>query len=306
MSYLLAVFPWANNGPLVLSQFLSGMSMAMFLVLFSLGLNMTFGVARIVNFGHGSFYMLGAYLMVTLSRLGTGPLWFVISILLSAAIVAVVGGLIEATFIRKIYKKGKFSQFILTFAIGLIINGIVRIFWGVEFQSIARPEFLAGTSLIAEQPFPVYSIFVLLVVPVVIGVAGLLLAFSNWGLKIRAASTDREMLEALGTDANRLLTQMFMVSCVLAGIAGAIAAPTVSVGLNMGSDILLSSFVVVVIGGLGSLWGSLVGAIIVGELQAFGVLSFPEISFAFMYVAMILVLFVRPWGLFGSAEGRNR
>jgi branched-chain amino acid transport system permease protein len=300
---LTGLFPWIGNGPLIAVQVMSGLSVGMFLFLVSVGMSLIFGVTRIINLAHGSFYMVGAYLMVTLIEvLPEHRLTFWMALLLAPLGVALLGGLIEAGLLRRIYHRDPLMQLILTFGLILMLSTLVLLVWGPDNKSVPRPDELAGSVRIFGQPFPSYYLLVLGLAPVV--AVGLWAVFyrTRWGMLIRAATVDREMLGALGVDVSRLYTQVFVFGSWLAGLGGALAAPTVAVALGMDADVLITAFVVVVIGGLGSFAGSLVSALLVGELQSFGILIFPAVSIVLLFAIMAVVLIVRPWGLFGHPE----
>jgi len=275
----------------------------MFLFLVSVGMSLIFGVTRIVNLAHGAFYMVGAYLMVTLVEiLPAGAFGFWVALLVAPLGVAALGGLVETALLRRIYHRDPLMQLIMTFGLILVIGTLVLLVWGPDNKSVSRPEALAGSVRIFGQPFPSYYLLVLGLAPAV--AVGLWLIFyrTRWGMLIRAATVDREMLGALGVDVAALYTQVFVFGSWLAGVAGALSAPTVAVALGMDGDVLTTAFVVVVIGGLGSFAGSFVSALLVGLLQSFGILIFPAISIVLLFALMAAVLIVRPWGLFGHPE----
>jgi branched-chain amino acid transport system permease protein len=297
------IFPWITNGPLVTVQVMSGLSVGMFLFLVSVGMSLIFGVTRIVNLAHGSLYMVGAYLMVTLVDVLPDRPWAFWLALLGAPLgVAALGAVIEVSLLRLIYGRDPLMQLILTFGLILVISTLVLLAWGPDNKSVSRPEALAGSVPVLGQPFPSYYLLVLVLSPLV--ALGLWLIFyrTRWGMLVRAATVDREMLGALGVNVKALYTQVFAFGSWLAGFAGALAAPTVAVALGMDGDVLTTAFVVVVIGGLGSFAGSFVSALMVGLLQSFGILIFPAVSIVLLFALMAVVLIVRPWGLFGRAE----
>jgi len=303
VDWLTSLFPWITNGPLILVQVMSGLSVGMFLFLVSVGMSLIFGVIRIVNLAHGSFYMLGAYLMVTLVELLPDRPWaFWLAMLLAPFGVAAIGGVIEMALLRRIYHREPLMQLILTFGLILVIGTLVLVVWGTDNKSVPRPDALAGSVPVLGHPFPTYYLLVLALAPVV-GI-GLWLVFyrTRWGMLIRAATVDREMLGALGVNVSALYTQVFVFGSWLAGLGGALAAPTVAIALGMDGDVLITAFVVVVIGGLGSFAGSFVSSLLVGLLQSFGILIFPAVSIVLLFAIMAVVLIVRPWGLLGRAE----
>jgi branched-chain amino acid transport system permease protein len=282
---------------------MSGLSVGMFLFLVSVGMSLIFGVTRIVNLAHGSLYMVGAYLMVTLVEVLPDRPWsFWLALLLAPLGVAALGGLIEMGLLRRIYGRDPLMQLILTFGLILVIGTLVLLAWGPDNKSVSRPEALAGSVQIFGQPFPSYYLLVLGLAPAV--AVGLWLIFyrTRWGMLIRAATVDREMLGALGVNVAVLYTQVFVFGSWLAGLGGALAAPTVAVALGMDGDVLTTAFVVVVIGGLGSFAGSFISALLVGLLQSFGILIFPAVSIVLLFAIMAIVLIVRPWGLLGRPE----
>ncbi len=215
---------------------------------------------------------------------------------------AALGGLVEIGLLRRIYHRDPLMQLILTFGLILVIGTLVLLVWGPDNKSVARPEALAGSVRIFGQPFPSYYLLVLALAPVV--ATGLWLIFyrTRWGMLIRAATVDREMLGALGVNVAALYTQVFVFGSWLAGVGGALSAPTVAVALGMDGDVLTTAFVVVVIGGLGSFAGSFISALLVGQLQSFGILIFPAVSIVLLFAIMAVVLIVRPWGLLGHPE----
>ena len=303
MDFLTGLFPWITNGPLILIQVMSGLSVGMFLFLVSVGMSLIFGVTRIVNLAHGSFYMVGAYLMVTLVELlPEHSMSFWGALVLAPFGVAALGGVIEMTLLRRIYHRDPLLQLILAFGLILVIGTLVLLAWGPDNKSVSRPEALAGSVRVFGQPFPSYYLVVLALAPVV--AIGLWLIFyrTRWGMLIRAATVDREMLGALGVDVATLYTQVFLFGSWLAGLGGALSAPTVAVALGMDGDVLTTAFVVVVIGGLGSFAGTFISALLVGELQSFGILIFPSVSIVLLFLIMAVVLIVRPWGLLGHPE----
>ena len=302
MHFITDLFPWITNGPLVTVQVMSGLSVGMLLFLVSVGMSLIFGVTRIVNLAHGSFYMVGAYLMVTLvERLPDRPWAFWLALLLAPLGVALLGGIIEVCLLRLIYRRDPLMQLILTFGLILVISTLVLLAWGPDNKSVSRPDAFAGSVRILGQPFPSYYLLVLGLSPAVAVALWLIFYRTRWGMLIRAATVDREMLGALGVDVAALYTQVFMFGSWLAGFGGALAAPTVAVALGMDGDVLTTAFVVVVIGGLGSLEGALIGALLVGGVRELGITLFPEIELAVLYLMAAIVILIRPAGLFGRA-----
>ena len=303
MDFITTLFPWLTNGSLIMIQVMSGLSVGMFLFLVSVGMSLIFGVTRVVNLAHGSLYMVGAYLLVSLVGLLPDQWWgFWVALLLAPLGVALLGGVIEIALLRRVYHRDPLMQLILTFGLILVIGTLVLLVWGPDNKSVQRPDLLDGSVMLFGQFFPSYYLLVLVLAPLI--AIGMWLVFyrTRWGMLIRAATVDREMLGALGVNVAALYTQVFMFGSWLAGFGGALAAPTVAVALGMDSDVLTNAFVVVVVGGLGSFAGSFIAALLVGLLQSFGILIFPSISIVLLFLVMAIVLIVRPWGLLGRPE----
>ena len=303
MDFITTLFPWITIGSLIMIQVMSGLSVGMFLFLVSVGMSLIFGVTRVVNLAHGSFYMVGAYMMVSLVEFLPERWWgFWLALLLAPIGVALLGGVVEVALLRRIYHRDPLMQLILTFGLILVVSTLVLLVWGPDNKSVERPEALAGSVTLFGQFFPSYYLLVLVLAPLV--AVGMWMVFyrTRWGMLIRAATVDREMLGALGVNVAALYTQVFVFGSWLAGLGGALAAPTVAVALGMDSDVLVNAFVVVVVGGLGSFAGSFISAVLVGVLQSFGILIFPAISIVLLFAVMAVVLIVRPWGLLGRPE----
>lgn len=285
------------------NQFMSGIARGALLFLVASGLSLTFGVLRVLNFAHGSLYMLGAFLCYTIwAHLLLPTLGFYLATLLSALIMGAAGLLIEFFLLRRLYNRGWPEQLLATYALILIITDLVKWRWGGEFLSIPRPKPFTGAVFLFDFPFPAYNLFV-------IGLGIALVIFLWWlvyrtrlGDIIRAAAHDREMVSALGIPIPWLFTWIFVLGSVIAGLSGAVAAPFGAVALGMDIEIIVECFAVVVIGGMGSLPGTLLGAFIVGQVYSFGIMYKPELALAFIFMVMAVVLIIRPWGIFGRPE----
>jgi branched-subunit amino acid ABC-type transport system permease component len=282
-------------------QFVSGLTAAMLLFLIASGLTLVFGVLRVLNFAHGSFYMLGAYLAWQLVQwLGPGLGSFWLAAIGSAAIVAGLGALIERLLLRHLYHREELYQLLFTYALVLILADVVRYTWGTQQLSLPRPPGLDGAVMLLGTIVPTYSLLVMTVGPAIALGLWLWLTRTGVGRLVRAAAADREMLGALGANVNGLYTGMFALGSFFAGLGGALVAPIRSLVPGMDVDVIVEAFIVVVIGGLGSLWGTFVGSLIFGQLLAFGILAMPRFSIFAAFVLMAAVLIVRPWGLFGK------
>jgi branched-chain amino acid transport system permease protein len=288
---------------LLLVQLLSGLANAMFLFLIASGLSLIFGVTRIVNFAHGSFYMLAAYLTYSLAAmLPGGPAAFYLAALLAALAVAAIGGLVEVLLLRRVYRAPELYQLLLTFALVLVTADLVRYLWGADNKTGPAAPGLAGSVPIAGQLFPSYDLAIILFGPLVALGLWLLFHRTRWGVLIRAATQDREMVAALGVDQSRLFTSVFVLGSFLAGLGGALQVPRLALSTVMDTSVIVEAFVVVVIGGMGSVWGALLASLLIGVLNAYGVLLLPKAAIVLTFVVMAVVLVVRPWGLLGRPE----
>ncbi len=278
---------------------------ASILFLIAGGLSLIYGVMRIVNLAHGNLYALGAYVAAwTVGQiLGTGPAGLPYLLLLPVGAVAagVVGAVMEPTLLRPLYKRAEEYQLLVTFGLLLMMDDVIRFIWGPHPLS-ATPLYQAVGSLsILGSRYPAYNLVV-----IVVGflAAAFLWAFvykTKFGVILRATSQDMRMASALGVNVKRVYVQAFTIGCLMAGLGGAIIVPEQTAVLGMGVDALVLSFVVVVIGGLGSLEGALIGAIIVGFVRMIAITTYPEIELAALYMIAAVVLLVRPAGLFGRA-----
>jgi branched-chain amino acid transport system permease protein len=292
---------------IIVVQLLSGLAHAMVLFLIASGLSLIFGVTRVVNFAHGSLYMLAAYLTYTLtSLLPLGPASFYVAVLAAALAVGVVGLVIEVGLLRRVYKAPELYQLLLTFALVLIISDVVKIGWGSDNRTGPSAPGLAGSVPILGQLFPSYDLALIVIGPVVALGLWWLFYRTRWGVLIRAATQDREMVAALGVDQARLFTAVFALGAALAGLGGALQVPRQPLTIVMDTTIITEAFVVVVIGGMGSVPGALLAAILIGVIEAFGVLILPKATLVMTFAVMAVVLIVRPWGLLGRPEAQGR
>jgi branched-chain amino acid transport system permease protein len=291
------------SGSAVLLQFLNGLAGASSLFLVAAGLSLIFGVTRIVNFAHGSLYMLGMYVAVWLSP----KVGFWLAVPLAALGVALLGFLIEVALLRRIYKAPELLQLLATFALVLVIRDFALWAWGPEDQLGPRAPGLAGAMSIAGGRFPQYDLFLILVGPLVFLALHFILTRTRWGILIRAATQDREMAAALGVNQRWLFTGVFALGALLAGLGGALAIPREPANLEIDLALISDAFVVVVVGGLGSIPGALLAALLIGEVKAFCIaLGYSKLTLAIEFVVMAIVLVLRPWGLLGRAQGEAR
>jgi branched-chain amino acid transport system permease protein len=294
-----------------LIQVLNSIFQAASLFLIAAGLSLIYGVMRIVNLAHGNFYALGAYVSawtvgaataLAASRgLGLGLAGQLLLLPLGAFAVAAVGALIEPTLLRPLYRRPEEYILLLTFGLLMVLEDVLKLVFGGTPLSAGTIMDRMGSFHVGSLQYPTYNL-------VVIGV-GLIAAVGLWwfiyrtrfGVILRATSQDRRMASALGLNVGRVYIQAFAIGCFMAGLGGAVVVPAQAAVLGMGVDALILAFVVVVIGGLGSLEGALVGALIVSGVKTAGVQFFPEIELAVLYLIAAAVLLVRPTGLFGRA-----
>lgn len=280
------------------SALLNSLDIGLLLFIIAVGLNIVFGVLNIINFAHGALYMLGAYLAFTLINIVGMPFWA--ALLLAPLGVAILAVLIDRFLLRYIYSRDVADSLLLTFALLLIINESVRMIWGSGIQVVQPPPLLAGSMSILGSFVPTYSLFVIAM--------GLLLLAGLWylfnrtriGRIMRAAALDRDMAEALCINTRLVVTGVFAFGAWLAAVGGVVAAPMRALDPGMGDKIIIESFIVVVIGGLGSFPGALLGALILGLIHGFGGRYFPEVNMLLPFLGMALVLLFKPNGIMGK------
>jgi len=279
----------------------------MVLFLIASGLSLIFGVTRIVNFAHGSFYMLAAYVAYTLALwLPLGGASFYVAVALAALAVGALGAAVEMALLRRVYRAPELYQLLLTFALVLVVSDLVRLIWGSENKTGPAAPGLADAVRVAGQLVPTYDLALIVLGPGVAAALWWLFYRTRWGVLIRAATLDREMVALLGVDQARLFTSVFALGSLLAGLAGALQIPRQALTTVMDAAIITEAFVVVVVGGMGSVPGALLAAIVIGVIDAFGVLVLPRSTLVLTFVVMAVVLVVRPWGLLGRPEAQTR
>ena len=295
---------WLRHHRLVdflLVQCLTGLSGAASLFLVAAGLTVIFGVTRVVNFAHGSLCMLGAYIgWSVLTRLPGGPGWFALGILAAALATGLLGVVLEMVLLRRIYHAPELFQLLATFGVVLIVQDLLPLVWGPNDLPLPRPPWLRAFVVIAGQRFPAYDLVLIAIGPAVLALLWLLLHRTRFGVLIRAATEDRDMAAALGIDQRRLFTAVFGLGSVLAGLAGALSLPDASANAQIDLTVIVDAFVVVVVGGLGSVTGAFLASVLIGEMQAFGIVLLPQATLVLVFVVMAVVLIVRPNGLLGQ------
>jgi branched-chain amino acid transport system permease protein len=281
----------------LITESANALSQAALLFFLGVGLTLIFGIMRIVNFAHGSFYMLGAFIGYSTARL-TGSFWLALA--LAPIAVGIVGTVFELGILRRLYRRDESAFLMVTFGLALVLGEIIRLSWGPEALQVEPPAAFAGIVFLFDEPFPTYRLF--------LAGAGAVVALAIWqflertrlGLLIRATSQNAEMVHALGIDVNLVRSAVFGIGCGLAGLGGVLAAPLLTASIGMAAEMIIDAFVIVIIGGMGSFPGSLIGAVLIAFVQVFGEYYLPDLALAFMYLVMLLVLVVRPGGLLGK------
>ena len=283
---------------------INGLSQGMVLFIVASGLSLVFGVLRVINFAHGSLYMIGAFLAFSLSTLLSGGSLssFLMLMVLVPPAIALLGLGLEIPLFRRIYGKEHLLQLLLTYALLLILDDACRVIWGGDIRNVARPDILAGSIDFFGLFLPTYNVFILVVGPLIALGLWFLLYRTRAGNLIRAAVSYPEMVGALGVNVARVMTGTFMLGCWLAGLGGVFMSALANIDLGIGMEKIIECFAVVVIGGLGSVGGALLGALIIGVGISFIQLPLSRLAVIFPYIAMALILIIRPWGLFGKPE----
>ena len=299
-------------------QLINGLADASTMFLVAAGLSLIFGVTRIVNFAHGSFYMLGIFIVYSLvSVIGASGIGFWSAVLLSAFAVAVLGALVEIVILRRIYRAPELFQLLATFALVLVLKDAALYLWGPEDLFGPRAPGLSGSIELLGRRLPQYDVVLIFIGPVVLGLLWLLLNRTRWGTLIRAATQDREMVGALGINQSWLFTGVFALGCFLAGLGGALQGPRIPANLALDLETIGNAFVVVVVGGMGSISGAFLAALLIAEIKALCVaiglvsiggieISLSKLTLVVEFLVMAFILVVRPWGLLGKPQAASR
>jgi branched-chain amino acid transport system permease protein len=289
----------------VVSVLMSGLFHAAILFLVSAGLQVVFGVQKIFNLACGSFYALGAYVGVSAvqayASVGGPPAFFVVPLALAGLLVGIVGVVVERGLLRFVYARDETFQLLLTFALVLMLEDTVRLTWGTSPVSTGGMYLVYGQVRILGAAVPVYNLIVIAASLVIAVGIGALLTRTAFGRIIRAAADNREMAEALGVDMRWLYAKVFTLGTALGTLGGALVIPATAAMSEMGIELIVEAFAVVVIGGLGSMRGAFVGALVVGVLRSVAISTYPELEMLLIYLIVITVLVLRPRGLFGTA-----
>ncbi len=280
----------------ILIQLLNALSQASLLFFLGSGLALIFGIMRVVNFSHGALYMLGAYVGYTVARL-TGSVW--LAMLIAPLLVGLLGLLFEMGFLRHLYKRDEDAFLLVTFGLTLVLAEMTRLTWGAPPLQVLLPTGLTDVVFILDEPMPVYRLFLIAAGTISSILIWQFLERTRLGLLIRATSQNAQMVHALGADINLIRSGVFALGCGLAALGGVLAAPSLTASLGMSSAVI-DAFVIVIIGGMGSFLGAILGSLIVACVQTFGNFFFPDFALVFLYALMLGVLIIRPGGLLGK------
>lgn len=286
----------------ILNQVFVGLSRTVILFIVSSGLSLILGVLRIPNVAHGSLYMIGAFMAFTISKIfGGGDLGFWMALIGAPLAVAVISLAAERGIFQYLYEREHLMLILLTFAFSLVFGDLVKIVWGGEYKSVPVPYMFQGfVPLFGGLPFPLYNLFLLGCGPIIAFLLWLLVNKTKIGKIARAAAVDMEMVGAVGINVSWVFAIVFVIGCLLAGLGGVLVAPTVSVTLGMDHTLIIEAFLIVIMGGLGNIWGALLGALIFGLTQSMGILVWSQFGIIFPYLAVVVVLLFRPTGLLKS------
>lgn len=284
---------------LVVSQLLNGLVYGMVLFLLAAGLSLIFGLMNVVSLVHGSFFMLGAFVGLTVVQL-TGSYWLALA--LAPLPVAVLGLLIEVLFMRRLYARGHLDQVLLTFGFILVLADLTKWIWGAELKSLPVPAALDSSVHFLGGPFPIYRLFLIILGAALALLMWLFLERTRLGAMIRAGVDDSAMAKGVGINVSLLFTAIFALGAAIAGLAGVAAGPLLGLYPGMDVDIIIPAFIVIVVGGMGSLRGAFVGSILIGVVDTLGKALFPSLAMFSIYLLMVAVLLTMPQGLFGTAR----
>ncbi len=285
----------------IVTQTTSGLIIGLLLFLVAAGVSLIFGVLKVVNFAHGSFYMLGAYFAYTAFQLSGN---YLVAVLAGGIGVAIFGLLFERLLMSRVYGSPVLMQLLVCYGVILILDDVVKIVWGASFLSFGMPEtFQTLPILFAGGVVPVFYLFLIVATLVIGAILGLVITKTRYGKIVRAAAVNPNMVSALGLNTSLIYASVFVIGGLLAGLAGGLAAPVRSLVSGMGTSVVIESFIVTVIGGMGSVAGALVGSLLVGLVRSFGTIGFPLFTEGLMFLMMAVVLIVKPSGLFGKDGG---
>lgn len=285
-------FLWLNLSLNTLAQ-------ASLLAMITLGLTLIFGIMRIMNFAHGALFMLGAYSGISAARLVDN---FWVALLVAPLAAGVVGLIFEYSLLRRLYHRDGGAFLLITFGLSLVLTEVTRLVWGPNTRDVGLPDFLSGVVWLGDEAYPTYRLFLILFGAIVVGALTFVFLRTRLGLLVRAISQNAEMTHALGIDVQLVRSVTFAIGCAFAGLGGFLAVPLITGYIGMGNAAIIDSFVIVMIGGMGSFIGATAGSLLVALTQTFGNFFIPDLALVMPYLIMIAVLLCRPGGLFGEQE----
>ena len=295
-----ALFSCVTSTSCIITQTTGGLISGMLLFLVAAGLSLIFGTLKVTNFMHGSLYMLGAYFAYTIFNLSES---YTLAVIGAAVGVGVFALVFERLFMSRVYGSDVLLQLLVCYAFILILDDAVKLIWGSEFLAMGMPEaFRKPPFFIAGGVIPVFYMFLIVVTLIIAGVIALLITKTRFGKIVRAAAINPTMTSSLGINTALVFGSVFALGGLLAGLAGALAVPVRSLVAGMGFSIGIESFIVTVIGGMGSIAGALVGALLIGLVRSFGAIGFPLFTEGLMFLLMVVILVLRPSGLFGKDQ----
>ena len=283
-----------------INQGLAGLSQGMVVFCCALGLTIAFGTLKVLNLAHGSIFMIGMYICYSISHYFSMANGFFAGVLIGAIGAGMIGCVMEMLILRPIYKRDHLDQFMITFGAVFIFMDLVKLFWGTEYHTVSPPLLLRGAVNIFGIIFPKYSFLVIVFGFVLFGAVYLFVEKTRWGVIIRGVTVDRDMMSALGINVPRVFTLTFSLACGLSGLGGAISSALTCVALGIDMVVLMESFIVIVIGGFGSIPGAFIGSILFGLVNSFGILIIPKMAIGLPFFLMLVVLIFRPFGLMGK------
>jgi branched-subunit amino acid ABC-type transport system permease component len=284
----------------LLQQILVGLSRTTILFIVASGLSLVLGVLRIPNLAHGSFYMIGAFLTYSVAAVVGGKAGFWVALVAAPIGVALISLVMERGLFCHLYDREHLMLLLFTFSFTLVFGDLVKIIWGSDFRSISTPAVFQGSLSVFGLPLPRYNIFLLIIGPLVAFGLWVLTQKTKIGKIARAAAVDREMVGAVGINVSLVFSAVFVIGCFLAGLGGALVAPTQNITQGMDHAIIMEAFLIVIVGGLGNIWGALLGALIFGLTDAIGILLWPQFAIVFPYAVVVTILIIRPKGLLKS------
>jgi branched-chain amino acid transport system permease protein len=281
-------------------QLLVGLSRTTILFIVSSGLSLILGVLRIPNVSHGSLYMIGAFVTYSVATFIGGQTGFWVALAVAPVAVGLLALAVERGIFCHLYEREHLMLLLFTFSLMLVLGDLVKMIWGSDYRSLAAPPMMQGSFSLAGMPFPRYNLFLLIMGPLVALGLWALTNKTKIGKIARAAAVDREMVAAMGINVSWVFAFVFCLGCLMAGLGGALVAPTQNITQGMDHAIIMEAFLIVIIGGLGNMWGALLGAAIFGITDSIGILVWPQFAIVFPYVAVTIVLVFRPKGLLKS------